>query len=89
MYKILGGDGKEYGPISADTLRQWVNEGRANAQTQVQPEGSTSWQPLSAIPEFAGLSNTGAPTGTVSAAPVTDDASYEAAHRLANASVVL
>ena len=31
MYKILGGDGKEYGPVLADTLRQWVREGRANA----------------------------------------------------------
>ena len=46
MYKILGGDGKEYGPISADTLRQWVSEGRANAQTQVQVEGGTGWTAL-------------------------------------------
>lgn len=55
MYKILGGDGKEYGPISADTVRQWVNEGRANAQTQVQPEGGASWIALGQLPEFAAL----------------------------------
>lgn len=55
MYKILGGDGKEYGPISAETLRQWVNEGRANAQTQIQVEGSTAWVPLGQVPEFADL----------------------------------
>lgn len=51
MYKILGGDGKEYGPISADVLRQWIAEGRANAQTQVQPEGG-AWIALGQLPEF-------------------------------------
>jgi hypothetical protein len=61
MYKILGGDGKEYGPVSADILRQWVSEGRANAQTQVQPEGAPGWVSLGAVPEFAGLWNAPAP----------------------------
>src|SRR5438046_1781945 len=23
MYKIIGGDGKEYGPVSADQINQW------------------------------------------------------------------
>jgi hypothetical protein len=55
MYKILGGDGKEYGPVSTEALRQWVNEGRANAQTQVQPEGSSNWIALGEVPEFATL----------------------------------
>lgn len=54
MYKILGGDGKEYGPVSTETLKQWVNEGRANAQTQVQPEGGGNWTALGQVPEFAG-----------------------------------
>jgi type II secretory pathway pseudopilin PulG len=53
MYKILGGDGKEYGPVTADMLRQWVNEGRASAQTQVCPEGSANWQSLASLPDFA------------------------------------
>lgn len=55
MYKILGGDGKEYGPVSADVLRQWVNQGRANGTTQVQAEGSSGWQALSTVPEFTAL----------------------------------
>jgi hypothetical protein len=55
MYKILGGDGKEYGPVTPDTLRQWVNEGRTSGQTQVCAEGSSHWQPLSTLPEFAPL----------------------------------
>ncbi len=55
MYKILGGDGKEYGPVSADTLRQWVAEGRANAETKVQPEGGGNWTALGQVAEFASL----------------------------------
>lgn len=61
MYKILGGDGKEYGPVSADTLRQWMAEGRANAQTQVQPEGTTGWVPLGSLPEFSAATPTPTP----------------------------
>jgi hypothetical protein len=57
MYKILGGDGKEYGPISADVLRQWITEGRANAQSQVQVVGSSAWVSLGQVAEFAPLFN--------------------------------
>ena len=53
MYKIMGGDQKEYGPVSAEDIRQWIAEGRANAQTLVQAPGSADWKPLSAFPEFA------------------------------------
>lgn len=52
MYKILGGDRKEYGPVSADQVRQWIAEGRANASTLVQRQGSTEWIPLGSLPEF-------------------------------------
>lgn len=55
MYKIIGADGKEYGPISAELLRQWVAEGRANGQTRVLPEGSTEWKPMGEVPELAAL----------------------------------
>ena len=53
MYKIIGADGKEYGPITAEQLRQWITEGRANLQTQVLPEGATEWKMVSQLPEFA------------------------------------
>jgi hypothetical protein len=52
MYKIIGADGNEYGPITAEQLRQWIAEGRANAQTRVLLEGTSEWKPLSAFPEF-------------------------------------
>ena len=54
MYKIIGADGKEYGPITTEQLRQWIAEGRANAQSQIRLEGTTDWKPLSEYPEFAG-----------------------------------
>lgn len=52
MYKIIGADGKEYGPVSADQLRQWLNEGRVNKQTRVLAEGSADWQTLGEVPEL-------------------------------------
>lgn len=55
MYKIIGGDGREYGPVSAEQLRQWIREGRANANTQAAAEGSNDWKPLASFPEFAEL----------------------------------
>lgn len=69
MYKILGGDGKEYGPISTETLRQWINEGRANAQTQVQPEGG-AWIALGQLPEFIAILNPQPPGAGIGGAPM-------------------
>jgi hypothetical protein len=53
MYKIIGGDQREYGPITSEQLRQWIAEGRANGQTKVQTEGSSEWKPHGSIPELA------------------------------------
>jgi len=53
MYKVMGTDGKEYGPVSAEVLRQWIAERRANGQTRVQAEGSTEWKTLSELSEFS------------------------------------
>jgi hypothetical protein len=55
MYKIIGADGREYGPVTADQVRAWIAEGRAAAQTRVQAEGSAEWKPLVECLEFAPL----------------------------------
>lgn len=52
MYKIIGADGQQYGPIGADQIRQWIAEKRANAHTLAQSEGSAEWKPLISFPEF-------------------------------------
>src|ERR1035437_10259235 len=52
MYNIIGGDQKEYGPITADDLRRWIAEGRLSGQSLVRAEGGGEWRMLSAFPEF-------------------------------------
>jgi uncharacterized membrane protein len=53
MYKIIGADQKEYGPVSAEQLCAWIAEGRVNGQTSVWSEGAAEWKPLAAFPDFA------------------------------------
>jgi hypothetical protein len=69
MYRMIGADGREYGPISAEQLRQWIGQGRANAATNVLREGSTEWKPLGSLPEFSMMfaAATPAPTPTPTA----------------------
>src|SRR5438067_1518307 len=73
MYKIIGGDQKEYGPVSADELNRWIAEGRLNAQTLARLEGATEWEPLGSFAEFANALNAQAAARGIpaySAAPV-------------------
>jgi hypothetical protein len=53
MYKIIGADGREYGPATADQVREWIAEGRASAQTRALAEGAAQWKPLFEYLEFA------------------------------------
>jgi hypothetical protein len=62
MFKIIGADQKEYGPISVEQIRRWVSDGRLNAQSKAQREGSTDWQSLSAFDEFADIFQVATPT---------------------------
>src|SRR5437016_4676394 len=79
MYKIIGGDQKEYGPVTADELGRWIAEGRLNGQSRVRLEGQTEWQPLSLFPEFAdALAAQVAPTYASVAAGVTAPVSVSA-----------
>jgi len=54
-YNIIGSDQKQYGPVAEAQLRQWIAEGRMNAQSKVQAEGATEWKTLSDFPEFQDL----------------------------------
>ena len=53
MYKIVGVDGQQYGPVSAEEIRRWIADKRVNAQSLVQTEGSPEWKPLGSFSEFA------------------------------------
>jgi len=69
MYRMIGADGREYGPISADQLRQWIGQGRANASTSVLPEGASEWKPLGSLSEFSMLFAAPAPGPTPTVTP--------------------
>lgn len=53
MYKIIGADGRQYGPVNLEQMRRWLAENRVRADTLVQAEGTTDWKPLSSFPELA------------------------------------
>lgn len=55
MLTILGSDGKEYGPITAEQLRQWIREGRAGGSTQVRRADDPNWAALHSLAEFADI----------------------------------
>jgi len=75
MYKIIGADQKEYGPLAADQIRQWIGEGRLNGQTKAQAEGSGEWKTLSDYSEFGAAL---APRAALSPPPLAEMANAEA-----------
>lgn len=52
-YTIIGGDQKQYGLVTEDNLRNWIAEGRLNAQSLIKAEGDAEFRPLTDFPEFA------------------------------------
>ncbi len=60
MYFLIGGDGREYGPFTADQIRDWVTQGRANLHSRVRLDGGTLWQEIREVPEFGDLTSPGA-----------------------------
>lgn len=52
MFTIIGGDGREYGPVSADQVKAWIAAGRANLDTKAKAVGSDEWRRLGDYAEF-------------------------------------
>jgi len=50
-YNFIGGDGKSYGPYTAEQMRQFMAENRLNAQSQIQVDGGPL-QPAGNFPEL-------------------------------------
>jgi len=69
MYKIVGADQQEYGPVTSDQLREWIAQGRANSQSVVRFE-TGPWKPLGTFPEFADALRTAAPPTIAPNVPV-------------------
>jgi hypothetical protein len=91
MYKIIGADQKEYGPLPAEQIRQWITEGRLNGQTSACAEGSQEWKPLATFEEFAGMFREGTPSSSAAspgAAPVFSSDARGAALRAVKAPAI-
>jgi hypothetical protein len=52
-YKVIGTDGKTYGPTTAEQIRQWIVQGRIESQTPVFVDGASEWTFIGLLPEFA------------------------------------
>ncbi|MCX8157776.1 MAG: DUF4339 domain-containing protein [Verrucomicrobiae bacterium] len=52
MYRVIGGDGREYGPASVQEVRQWLAQGRLHVQSLVRSEAEPTWRPLHTFPEL-------------------------------------
>lgn len=52
-YFMIGGDGREYGPVTAAQLREWLTQRRANADTLIRRADRPEFAPLGTWPEFA------------------------------------
>jgi len=60
LYRVIGTDGREYGPVNADQVRAWLADGRVNARTLIRVESALDWKPLPQWPEFQAMTAPGA-----------------------------
>src|SRR5207245_5485796 len=58
-YWIVGGDGKEYGPVPLATLAEWIRDRRAISSTRVR-KGAGPLMDAVSYPELAGFFSGGA-----------------------------
>jgi hypothetical protein len=53
MYRVRAADGTEHGPLSVETVRAWLADGRVLHRSAARLEEGTEWKPLSEFPDFA------------------------------------
>jgi hypothetical protein len=52
VFILIGSDGKEYGPATADQVKQWIADGRATLETLGKRVGEGAWRRLMEFSEF-------------------------------------
>ena len=72
-YRIIGNDGKTYGPVALEQVRQWIFQGRADRRTPVLVDGAPDWTFLGLLPELAN-DFAGVPPAIAALKPVPDQA---------------
>ncbi len=53
-YRIVGNDGKIYGPAGTEQIRAWIAQRRVESRTPVFVDGAADWSFVGMLPEFAG-----------------------------------
>ena len=51
-YTIVGSDGKQYGPVAAAQIRDWLRQTRVDSRTPVFVAGAVDWTFVGLLPEF-------------------------------------
>ncbi|MBA4150844.1 MAG: DUF4339 domain-containing protein [Verrucomicrobia bacterium] len=52
QYRMLGTDGKEYGPATLSELQRWIQQGRLDPQTQIWRTDQPAWRPAADFDEL-------------------------------------
>jgi|GEM_PF-4479439 len=52
QYFIIGGNGKEYGPVSESEVFEWIKEGRANGDTRIKETEAEEWFRIRDLEQF-------------------------------------
>jgi len=69
MFTILGADGKEYGPVTAAKIHEWINGGRANLSTKAKRVDEGVWKTLGEFAEFSAPPAAAAPAPDAAPSP--------------------
>jgi len=69
MYHIIGGDDQKHGPVEEAKIREWIAEGRANAQSMACKVDESQWRQLLEFTEFASEFKTSTPVASSLAVP--------------------
>ena len=51
-YTVMGEDGQDYGPVTAEQIYRWIEDGRVGKKTPILPERGPDWVFLEMLPEF-------------------------------------
>jgi len=54
-YRLIGDDGREYGPVSLEELSQWAHQGRISRMTLILRSDTGRWAHAAAYAELDGL----------------------------------
>jgi hypothetical protein len=80
-YTIIGGDNKEYGPVTDADVRLWISEGRLSGESRVKAESDAEFRALAQFPEFADALKAQSTPGIIAppgGLPAAEDPNWEA-----------